>query len=304
MTAAAALMLAWLIDHRFGEPRSAWHPVAWFGRIATPAGHAARALAPPLALVAGAALWFALVGSVAVAAHAVERWAAMLPAWLAVPLLALALKPAFAWRMLKDEVRGVDAALEQGLEQGRARVARLCSRDVSALDAAGVRETAIETLAENFNDSLVAPLLWFLIAGLPGAWAWRAANTLDAMWGYRGDWEWAGKWAARADDLMAWVPARLAALLLWQPGLNLAQLTRLARLTPSPNGGWPMAAMALRIGTRLGKPGVYTLNADAPAPGAAALADALASGEQAARRAILCALTIVVAMAARQAAPT
>jgi adenosylcobinamide-phosphate synthase len=89
----------------------------------------------------------------------------------------------------------------------------------SAMDETAVRETAIENLAENLNDSLVAPLFWFVVAGLPGAWAFRAANTLDAMWGYRGRWEWAGKCAARADGLLCWLPARLTAVLLWRPAV-------------------------------------------------------------------------------------
>jgi adenosylcobinamide-phosphate synthase len=111
------------------------------------------------------------------------------------------------------------------------------------------------------------------VAGLPGAAIYRFANTADAMWGYRGfrsgaDWTWAGKWAARADDVLSWIPARLTALLLGvvAGGLSLAVLVREARRTPSPNSGWPMAAMALALGTRLGKPGTYVLNAQAVSP--------------------------------------
>ena len=274
MSTALALWLAWLADAAFGEPRSAWHPVAWFGRAAAPLGQGACSLRPAWACAAGALGWCGLVGAAAAAAWWLQQALAAAPAWLAVPALALALKPSFAWRMLADEVRAVDAALAQGLEQGRARLAWLCSRDVTQLDAATVRETAIETLAENLNDSLVAPLFWFVVAGLPGAWAWRAANTLDAMWGYRGRWEWAGKWAARADDLLSWLPARLTGLALAAPRLWPA-LPAQARLTPSPNGGWPMGALALQLGVQLRKPGVYVLNVGAPTPGAAAFAEGL-----------------------------
>ena len=111
----------------------------------------------------------------------------------------------------------------------------------------------------------MAPLFWFVVAGLPGAVVYRFANTADAMWGYRGRWEWAGKWAAHADDVLSWLPARMTALLL-APGWVLGAYRRLraeATRTPSPNGGWPMAAMALQLGVRLRKPGVYALNADA-----------------------------------------
>lgn len=304
MTGSLVLLLAWVLDSLFGEPRSAWHPVAWFGRIATPPGNRLRSWPAAAAFVGGALLWGALVGLAAATAYGIEAVLSDAPAWLAVPLLALALKPAFAWRMLKDEVRGVEAALAEGLDAGRQRVARLCSRDVSTLDESGVRETAIETLAENLNDSLVAPLFWFAVAGLPGAWAWRAANTLDAMWGYRGSWEWAGKWAARADDVLGWLPARVAALLLRRSRVSLASLAREARRTPSPNGGWPMAAMALSLGIRLGKPGAYTLNGEAPAPDGRALAAALTIAERAARLALLLAVSATLTLTAVSAAST
>ena len=296
MLAAAAVLLAWVLDAAWGEPRNAWHPVAWFGRAMAPLGRQLPRLRPAAAFAGGALAWAGAIAAVAAAGHGLQAWIATLPTWLALPLLALALKPAFAWRMLKDEVHAVETALLQGLDAGRRRLAQLCSRDVSQLDAGAVRETAIESLAENLNDSLVAPLFWFTVAGLPGAWAWRAANTLDTMWGYRGRWEWAGKWAARADDVLAWLPARLCALLLWRPSIAPATLRREARRTPSPNGGWPMAALALRLGVRLGKPGVYLLNPLAPTPDAAAVARALRLAEQAARAAFVLAALALLAL--------
>jgi adenosylcobinamide-phosphate synthase len=292
---AVALLLAWSLDTAFGEPRSRWHPVAWFGRAMAPLGRQLPRLRPAAAFAGGALVWACAIAAVAAAGIGLQAWIATLPTWLALPLLALALKPAFAWRMLKDEVRAVETALLEGLDAGRRRLAQLCSRDVSQLDAGAVREAAIESLAENLNDSLVAPLFWFVVAGLPGAWAWRAANTLDAMWGYRGRWEWAGKWAARGDDVLAWLPALLCALLLWRPSIAPATLRREARRTPSPNGGWPMAALALRLGVRLGKPGVYLLNPLGRTPDAAALARALHLAEKAARAAfVLAALALLV----------
>jgi adenosylcobinamide-phosphate synthase len=176
----------------------------------------------------------------------------------------LLLKPLLAWRVLREEVQAVELGLTESLPAGRRRLSRLVSREVRMLDAVQVREAAIETLAENLNDSVLAPLFWFALAGLPGAAVYRFANTADAMWGYRDHREWSGKWAARADDLLSWLPARLTALGLcavaavW-PGW--AHLRQQARLTPSPNGGWPMGAMACLLGCRLGKPGVYTLMA-------------------------------------------
>ncbi len=171
--------------------------------------------------------------------------------------------------------------------------ARLVSRDTSALDETAVREAAIETLAENLNDSVVAPLFWFAIAGLPGAALYRFANTADAMWGYRDHREWSGKFAARADDLLSWIPARITALALLGPRpALLMRLQAEAPRTPSPNSGWPMAAMALRLDLRLAKPGVYSLNDGGGAPGSADLRQAL----RLARRAMLgCALLLAFA---------
>ncbi|SHN26814.1 adenosylcobinamide-phosphate synthase CbiB [Rhizobacter sp. OV335] len=273
----AALLLAWAWDACFGEPRNALHPVAWLGWVLATIGRWLRRCTPRRAFIGGALAWLLIAAGLAVAATWLERELAAWPWWAAVPALALLLKPTFAWRMLRDEVAAIEAALGGGLEAARRRLARVVSRDTSALGADGIRETAIETLAENLSDSLVAPLFWYAVAGLPGAVVYRFANTADAMWGYRGEWEWAGKWAARADDVLSWLPARITAVLL-HPSLRMAQWRMLrdeSRLTPSPNGGWPMGAMALRLGVRLGKPGVYTLNAQARAPQSADVAVAL-----------------------------
>ncbi len=196
------------------------------------------------------------------------QWAAfLLPWYLAAPLLGLALKPLLAWAMLVSEVQAVEAALHQSLDAGRLRLAMLVSRDTTNLTESEVRESAIESLAENLNDSVVAPIFWFVLFGLPGAAVYRFANTADAMWGYRGmrngvNWEWAGKWAARADDVLSWLPARITALLLklLSQGVDFKTLSLEAGKTPSPNSGWPMAAMALALNIRLQKPGVYALN--------------------------------------------
>jgi len=275
LAAAAALWLALAIDRWLGEPSVRWHPVVWMGhylgwigRRMAPAAVDARPRDLPLFLK-GALAWCAgamVAGAVALAVQTTAvQW---LPTWATAVVLAFALKPLFAWRMLRSEVLAVEAALAVSLDAGRAQLARLVSRNVSTLSESEVRESAIESLAENLNDSLVAPVFWLVLLGLPGAAVYRFANTADAMWGYRGersgrDWTWFGKWAARADDVLSWLPARLTVLLLafaawrWPHGL-----ARQARRTPSPNSGWPMAAMALLLGVRLAKPAVYTLNAD------------------------------------------
>jgi adenosylcobinamide-phosphate synthase len=297
-TAVPVLLLAWTLDLLFGEPPNRWHPVAALGRVLGPVGRRISAWRPALAFAAGALAWLTLALLIGGAAWWVETLlASRLPALGAAMVLALLLKPCFAWRMLREEVAAVETALEtEGLEAARLRLSRLVSRDVRQADEAAIRQTAIETLAENLNDSVVAPLAWYAVFGLPGAAVYRLANTADAMWGYRGRYEWAGKWAARADDALSWVPARITAVLLlgFRPGWRA--LAREARHTPSPNGGWPMGAMALHLGVRLAKPGVYLLNGAAPAPDAIAMRRALSRAGAAAWAAM--ALT-VAALAAK-----
>ena len=267
--AVPALALA--IDWWWGEPRPALHPVVWMGK----ALHACAGQVAPTqvrtadyaAFARGALAWLGLAAVVVAVAWGLQQAARQLHWLLAVPLTALLLKPLLAWRMLRDEVLQVEAALGRSLPQGRERLSFLVSRDVQSLGAVEVRESAIESLAENLNDSVVAPLFWFALLGLPGAALYRFANTADAMWGYPGMrgaryWQWAGKWAARADDALSWLPARITAWLLklCARGVRWASIARQARRTPSPNSGWPMAAMALALDIRLRKPGVYTLH--------------------------------------------
>lgn len=290
--AAAAVLVALAIDVRFGEPPAWRHPVVWMGRALGAWGARiapARARPRDYASFCLAALaWSALAALVLIVSGGLQwlvlRW---LPSWVAAPVLGVLLKPLLAWRMLQGEVRAVEGALADSLDAGRARLAWLVSRDTSALGPQEVRESAIESLAENLCDSVVAPLLWFALLGLPGAALYRFANTADAMWGYPGwrgtgvarrHWQWAGKWAARADDVLSWLPARLTAALLLLAGgrrVPMADLLRDARATPSPNGGWPMGAMARLLGVRLGKPGVYVLNPQGQPPRAEHVALAL-----------------------------
>lgn len=289
---AIACAAALALDRAFGEPPPRLHPVVGMGRYLGALGPRLLALAPRGAFVGGALAWLAGAHAVVLLAW-VLQWALVLslPWWAAALALGLLLKPLLSWRMLRDEVAAVEAALARSPDEGRRRLQRLVSRDTSRLEPHEVREAAIETLAENLNDSVVAPLFWFAVAGLPGAALYRFANTADAMWGYRGRWEWAGKWAARADDALSWLPARLTALLLALAAGRLpAGLGAEARRTPSPNGGWPMGAMALLLGVRLSKPGVYALNAPGRAPEGTDLRRALAwCGRAVALAAVLCA---------------
>lgn len=303
---AGAVLCALALDRLFGEPPAPLHPVVWMGHYLGAAGQrvarVAGAVPRPGAEFWGGTLAWCLGGLlvVALAAAAVAALQDLHPL-VQVALLGFLLKPLLAWRMLRDEVRAVEVALAESLAAGRQRVGWLVSRDVSALSETQVREAAVSTLAENLNDSVVAPLFWFAVAGLPGAALYRFANTADAMWGYRGerggrDWTWAGKWAARVDDVLSWLPARLTALLIALPALGRRwpAVRANARLTPSPNGGWPMGALAVGLGIRLGKPGVYELNPAGRAPVAGDTAQALrCCGQVVAALALLAAAVIM-----------
>lgn len=271
-TAVIALLFAFCLDRWFGEPAARWHPVVWIGRYL---GWIGSLIAPRQprpspdwrSFWTGALAWYSGAVLVGVLAYLLQSALLPLDDALAGLLLGALLKPLLAWRMLREEVLAVETALAESLGAARLQLGWLVSREVMQLGEVEVRESAIESLAENLNDSVVAPVFWFVVAGLPGAAVYRFANTADAMWGYRQMragryWEWAGKWAARADDVLSWLPARITALLLAVAagGLPLRQLRREAGRTASPNSGWPMAAMALALDVRLRKPGVYVLH--------------------------------------------
>ena len=202
---------------------------------------------------------FALLAVTAAAAAA--GWALSLLGWLPTLFLAFLL---VAQRGLYDHVSAVAAGLDAGLEQGREAVSHVAGRDPASLDAHGVARGGIESLAENFSDSVVAPAFWFLLLGLPGLCAFKAVNTLDSMIGHRTQRHEAfGAWSARADDIACFLPARISALLLmgaafcfrrasplgaWRAVMNDAHRHR------SPNAGWPEAAMAGALGLALAGP--------------------------------------------------
>ena len=274
-----SVILAVLIDRWYGEPPPGMHPVVWMGRYLSRVGRPLPQYRPAVGLLLGTVYWLAgavVVGGVyGYAAFALSGT----PWWLRIPLVALLLKPLFALRMLLGEVAAVEQSLRADIEGGRARLAMIVSRDTSGLTAEEIREASLESLAENLSDSVVAPLFWFMLCGLAGAAVYRFANTADAMWGYRDRWEWAGKFAARMDDCLNFIPARLTAFALLlvhtQRWRLLSRLPREAARTPSPNSGWPMAALALSSDIHLNKPGVYSLNAAARSPTAADVPAAL-----------------------------
>ena len=278
LTALLPVLIALAVDHVLGEPPVRLHPVVWMGSYLGWMGAwlQRQAVQDPQqrdlkVFCLGALVWIVGAAMVFVASWLLQTLFLTLPWWAEGLFLGLLLKPLLAWAMLRSEVGAVEAALAESLPAGRERLRWLVSRDVTQLTETEVRESAIETLAENLNDSVVAPIFWFLLLGLPGAALYRFANTADAMWGYPGvyqgrNWAWAGKWAAWVDDVLSWVPARITAVLLilvagavgWR---RAGQLRAQAGQTPSPNSGWPMAAMALVLDIALRKPGVYVLNA-------------------------------------------
>jgi len=248
-----------------------FHPVVWMGRVLdwleahAPHHEAARLLYGTFMALAVPLGWAWL-------ARLVERCTP----W---PLHALALKPAFAGRALLDAGRRVETALDGSqLVPARAELRSLVSRPTASMDGPLVAAAAIESLAENLVDSWLAPLLAYSLFGLGGAYAYRAVNTADAMWGYRTPrYERLGKAAARLDDVLNLVPARLGALMLCcVAGRRRQAAVQTWRtdggLTSSPNAGQTMACAAGALGVRLEKSEHYALNPTAPLPGAESIA--------------------------------
>jgi adenosylcobinamide-phosphate synthase len=271
---ARVLGLALVVDLALGDPRNAFHPVAWLGRAAAALVARAPQRGPARQLAAGALLVAALVLGAGAAAALFAAAAGALPPVLGVVACALALKSTFAIRGLGQAGRQVADRLRAGdLDGARFALRSLCSRDAAPLTGAEVAAATVESLAENSSDSVVAPLVFYALFGLPGAACYRAANTLDAMIGYHGRFEYLGKVAARLDDVLNWLPARLTARLLLVAGAfrgaDVARgrrvLARDGAATESPNAGRPMAAMAGLLGVALEKRGCYRLG-DALAP--------------------------------------
>lgn len=248
----AALLLGLLLDHLLGEPRR-WHPLVGFGRLA----RAVEARLHRDGRITGIAAVILVVAPFVLLA----AWLQSLPFWGPI-IAAFALYLALGLRSLREHAEPVADALDYGhLDEARAAVGRIVSRDTGALDAGQVATAATESVLENGNDAVFGALFWFAVAGAPGVVAYRLANTLDAMWGYRNErYERFGWAAARLDDLLNLVPARLTALsyaLVGHSATAMACWRRQAPLWDSPNAGPVMAAGAGALEVRLGGAAPY-----------------------------------------------
>lgn len=284
--ALLALITAIVLDMLWGDPPNRFHPVVAMGSSirwmtakfnhGTPAQQFRAGMA---AIIIGSLLfstpWLLVI-----------FFMQPLPFWLSGILVGVCLKPVFAFRRLLEAGREVHDALERdNLNEARRLVGwHLVSRDISQLNAHQVASATIESLSENLTDSFFAPLLYFAIGGLPLAWLYRYVNTADAMIGYHTpEYEYFGKFTARLDDLLNWLPARLASLFLVlaadlchldMPGAWKTMLSQHNR-TSSPNAGWTMAAAAGALGVVLEKKDYYRLGSGDAMPDSVDISRAL-----------------------------
>lgn len=265
MTTHAAIVLAALaLEGMLGWPdaihRRIGHPVSWLGALIERLDTSLNrpSFDPAVRYGLGMAATAGAVSAAICAALVIEA----VPGWTGFMLQIAAAATLIAARSLYDHVDAVRRALAaDGLSAGRVAVAQIVGRDVTVLDEAGVSRAAIESLAENLSDGVIAPLFWGTIVGLPGIAAYKAVNTLDSMIGHRTSRHEAfGGFAARLDDLANLIPARLTAGLIaisaWS-WLAARSAWRDARRHRSPNAGWPEAAMAGALDIRLSGPRRY-----------------------------------------------
>ena len=283
-----SLLIALALDLLVPELPNALHPVAWMGRWLT--------LGERLAPIRGSERlrWGAGWVAGGMGLSAALAWS--LPR--RVLLQGTAAQLLLAYSMLDQAVGEVHAALVYGdLDEARRLLSwHLVSRPTADLNESEIAAAAIESLAENLSDSVIAPSVWYLLGGLPALAVYRFSNTADAMWGYRNErYEQLGKAAARCDDLLNWLPARLTALLIV---IAAPLATASARgawhialrdhgRTASPNAGWPMAAMAGALNTTLSKVEHYQLGSGSRRPDAQLI--------NLARRIVRAALALIVA---------
>lgn len=252
-----ALLIGWLMDLVFGDPERLPHPIVWFGKMIAfgekrlnSGGH--RKLKGGLMAVALIALVFGI-------SWLIRWWLMGVSMWVVFVFDAIVVFYCLAGTTLIKEVRDVFLALDRSLDEGRARVARIVGRDTSELSAQEVRTAALETLAENLSDGVIAPLFWLAVLGTPGMLAYKMVNTLDSMIGYHTErYLQFGCWAAHIDDVANFIPARLtAAVMVVGRTHHLRFVLRNGKNHASPNSGYPEAALAGILNCRFGGPHKY-----------------------------------------------
>ncbi len=250
METLAVFLLASLWDLLLGEPPAKFHPVVWFGKLAGFGDSHYKRRSPISDLLTGMLIAFIVI----VFALFLSFFPFFTPYPLNYLIAVYLLKSSFAIRSLHEHIA---RTITDNVEEKKRAVSMIVSRNTQELDVVHLNSAAIESLAENLNDSVVAPLFYFLLFGLPGALFYRAVNTLDAMLGYRNEsYEYFGKFSARLDDLLNFIPARLT-VFLYLPigGRRVLRYYRLARF--KINSDKPIAVMSAVLGVLLEKPGVY-----------------------------------------------
>lgn len=251
------LLLGWLLDFLLGDPSWLPHPVVGFGKMISWGEH--RLNKGSHRMAKGAVLAVLLIILVFLVVWGLKRLIPNVVLWLVLDTVIIFY--CLAGTTLIREVRDVFLALDRSLDEGRRQVARIVGRDTSQLTSQEVRTAALETLAENLNDGVIAPLFWLALLGTPGMLAYKMVNTLDSMIGYRTErYRQFGCWAARIDDVAGYIPARLTALLMVIASGKLSLLKFVwhnGRRHASPNSGYPEAALAGILGCRFGGPHHY-----------------------------------------------
>ena len=265
------LFIGWLLDLVLGDPMQLPHPIVWFGKMISFGEH--RLNKGTHRRLKGALMSIAFIVMVFSVIWLLRSLLSHLPSYFLLLFDALAIFYCLAGTTLIREVQAVFLALDRSLDEGRKQVARIVGRDTSELSAQEVRTAALETLAENLSDGVIAPLFWFALLGTPGMLAYKMVNTLDSMIGYKTErYRDFGCWAAHIDDIANYIPARLTALLIilgdwcWVLGVShhLSPIThhlnfvwKNGRNHASPNSGYPEAALAGILDCRFGGPHYY-----------------------------------------------
>ncbi|MEG1585702.1 MAG: adenosylcobinamide-phosphate synthase CbiB [Bacteroidales bacterium] len=254
------LLFGWFADRVLGDPEQLPHPVVAFGKIISSGEKYLNK--GENRIRKGALFAISCILLTYLLTEELLRQAYRLNDWLGIGIASVIIFFCLAGKTLIREVEEVFAATERSTQEGRSRLSRIVGRDTGSLTPQQIRTAALETLAENLNDGVIAPLFWLCVLGVPGMMAYKMVNTLDSMIGYKNDrYRDFGRWAAQIDDLANYIPARLTALLMLLsagiPAGTIAFVRQYGRNHTSPNSGYPEAAMAALLDCRFGGPGYY-----------------------------------------------